>query len=460
MIDITVNSSLTNKEAIKNMKELGELKGIAIYCDAGYFEYTEDSAFTKDAIVVATDNDFCSDEGYHFVIDAESIVRCVPEDKQTKHLKDGKNTYINRALYDNKANEHSISVAMVIPKGQKYEDIERKTIKFVADYLIKKKLEPNSVMRGFDLNKFGSPLHLLEKERWRKFIALLEATYKAMKDEKKEYTDEELEKAEVTYKDKEVREFYLKNGENEKEYSRNFEPDHRDIEDIKSFQSTEAGEIKEFTTENNTTFTYSIVENIPGSSEHCTKAFDTLSGVATPNGLDVEPIYPDLIVPPGGTVTLIDTITASKQTQSNNVPLSLEDFENREQAFNIKNYKDASKKVEGKPVNNNDPFPADDKIKELESHTPKIKIDEVGFKLHDCNHPGSIIGPEVAKNFAMVQDEIITMAKRTERRIVKLENIMSTVMRNLFRTASRMQINCVYYGGQDIYGKKVLNFIF
>lgn len=145
-------------------------------------------------------------------------------------------------------------------------------------------------------------------------------------------------------------------------------------------------------------------------------------------------------------------MTASNVKPLSNV-LSLEELEKREKTFNIKDYKDAKKIVNGKPINNNDPYPVDDKIKELESHQPKLKIDEVNSKLHDCNHPGSVIGPAVAKNFAMVQDEIITLAKRTERRMVKVENILATMMRNIFRIGSRMNINCTYYGGQDVYGK-------
>lgn len=453
MINIEVNNSIVNESDINKLKDIEKIKGIVVHCRSDLFEFTEDSSYTKDAVTAAINNHFCSSKGYHFAIDSNDIVECVPDTKQTEHIIDGKNTFINRAMYNNKANESSISIIMFIPEKEKYEDVEKKTVKFIADYLIKKELEPKHVMRAFDLNKFPSPLHLLEKTKWRKFIKLIEDTYEAMKDQEKDYTDDKLEKATSTYTDKDIRKFYLDNSCDIEKYAKDFEPDHRDIEDIVNFKSDEVSETKSFTTANNTNFTYSVVENVPRSTSHCSRAFDTLTGKATPNTLEVEPVYPDLMVPPGGTITLLNSITESNPTQSNSVPLSVEEFENREKAFNIKDYVDAVKKIEGKPVNNNDPFPTDDKIKELESHMPKVKIDEVTFTLHDCNHPDSVIGPEVAKNFAMVQDEIITMAKRTERRLVKLENILSTVMRNLFRTASRMQVNCVYYGGQDVYGK-------
>lgn len=457
MIDIEITDSIASESKVKKIKDIEKIKGVTIHCRSDLFEYKEDTVFTKSAMIIASDNEFKSEKGYHFIIDDKNIMNCVPDNKQTQHIVEGKNTFINRALYNNKANEESIAILIVIPKDSKYENIERKAIKFIADYLIKNELSPDNVMRAFDLNRSSSPLHLLEKDKWRHFIKLLEDAYKAMKDNDEikvlGYKDEDLEKAKTSYTDKEVREFYLKYGQDADNYSKDFEPDHRDIEAIVQFKSNDPGDIKEFTTKQNNIFTYSVVENAPTSSSHCSRAFDTLTGKATPNNLEVEPIYPDLAVPPGGTITLLNSNTESKPTQSNSVPLSVEEFENREKAFNIKDYVDTVKKIEGKPVNNNDPFPTDDKIKELESHMPKVKIDEVAFNLHDCNHPDSIIGPAVASNFAMVQDEIITMAKRTERRLVKLENILSTVMRNLFRTASRMQINCVYYGGQDIYGK-------
>lgn len=453
MIDITVNQHLIDEDETKDLPKIEKIKGIAIHCISEHFTYEETTAYTKDALLLAIDKKFSSKNGFHYCIDAEDIVECVPDGKQANHIIGNKPTFISRVMYNDKPNESSIAIVMSIPKDQKYEDVEKKTVKFIADYLIKKELNPDCVMRTFDLDRSPSPLHLLEKEKWRGFIKLLQITYDAMKEKKDKYTDDELEKAAPTYTDSDVRKFYLENGKKAVDYSRKFEPDHRDIAAIAEAKTTSTSETKNMTTKNNTTFSYTVVENVPSSADHCNRAFDTLTAKATPSSLEVEPIYPDLAVPPGGTITILESLTKDVPIQSNNVPLSVEEFQNREQAFNVKNYMDAKKKVTGKPVNNNDPYPADDKIKELESHMPKVKIDEVDFKLHDCNHPGSIIGPEVAKNFAMVQDEIITLAKRSERRLVKLENVMATLMRNLFRTASRMQINCVYYGGQDVYGK-------
>lgn len=453
MIDISISTHRNNEE-IEKMEELKELKGIVLYCNASLFTYTEDSSYTLTAQKASFENKFCSNDGFHYVIDEKDIISCVPDNKQTNHLKNGKITYINNAMYEGKANEYSLSVLMLIPEKHIYENIEKKTIKFIANYLIEHELEPKCVMRGFDLNKIGSPLHLLEQSKWHSFIKLLEETYDAIKKDGEDYKDEDLKLAEPIYSDDKVREFYLNNGEKSTEYSQKFEPDNRNIEELLQNSNSEVTtEVNSFTTENKTTFSYAISQNPPSSGEHCDRAYDSLTAKVTPtNSLEVEPIYPDLIVPPGGSITLTNSLSKSN-TQPLSNTLSLEELEKREKTFNIKDFADAKKVAEGKPINNNDPYPIDDKIKELESHQPKIKIDEVNFKFHDCNHPGSIIGPAVAKNFAMVQDELITLAKRTERRIVKVENVLATMIRNIFRIGSRMNINCVYYGGQDVYGK-------
>lgn len=454
MIDISI-STHRDDDAIKNMKDLTELKGIVLYCDTSLFTYKDDTAYTLSALTAAFKNSFCSDKGYHFAIDAENIVSCVPDDKKTEHLQGGKNTYINKAMYDNKANEKSISVIIMLPENQSYKSIENKAIKFLSNYLIDNDLEPKCIMREFDLNMIGSPLHLLDESKWNAFIEAVEKTYEYMKEEKdEEYIDKYIEDLSPTYTDEEINKFYVKNGQNAEEYSKSFEPDNRDIEELVNFETDiSTSDVDGFVSANKTAFSYAITQNSPGSTSHCARAYDSITTKATPDkALEVEPIYPDLVVPPGGSITLTNNLTSSNIKPLSNV-LSLDELEKREKTFNINDYKDAKKIVNGKPVNNNDPYPVDIKIKELESHQPKLKIDEVNSKLHDCNHPGSIIGPAVAKNFAMVQDEIITLAKRTERRMVKVENILATMIRNIFRIGSRMNINCIYYGGQDVYGK-------
>lgn len=96
----------------------------------------------------------------------------------------------------------------------------------------------------------------------------------------------------------------------------------------------------------------------------------------------------------------------------------------------------------GKPLNNNDPYPVDLKIEELENHMPRVKQ----YKL-DANTECPV-SKDVSK-------AILSLSDYTEKRLVKLENILATVMRYVFGIGSRMFINCQYYGGQDAGSKGV-----
>ena len=93
----------------------------------------------------------------------------------------------------------------------------------------------------------------------------------------------------------------------------------------------------------------------------------------------------------------------------------------------------------GGPINAKDPFPVDNKIEELEVHDPKVKIEKLDIP---CVSNGAIAG-DVA-----VGKAVVDLAAKTEQRLVNIENNLSTVMRYLFGLSSRININCVYYGGQ------------
>lgn len=100
-----------------------------------------------------------------------------------------------------------------------------------------------------------------------------------------------------------------------------------------------------------------------------------------------------------------------------------------------------------------DPYPYDDKIIELEKHHPKVKIDEIEARLYESNHPGDPSSQPMAKNFALVYDAMLKQSSSIEKRLVKIENVLANVLRNQGRIGSRINVNCVYYGGQDSFGK-------
>ena len=443
-----------NKEYSDKAEKIKKLKGVVIHCRMDYFNKNENNEYSMDLpSKIIDDKELNSKNSVHYVMDSYNIFNTFPIDKQCNAINGGKNTYINKALYENDANKYTVSFFMNISikdTSYEYDFVEKKFIKRLAIFLVDNDLEPNNVMRCFDLNRTPSPIHLLNDEKWHKFIEMLEKTYEFIKNEKD--PDEYLTKENATYSDEGLAKFIKNHFTDYDEYAKSFSPDNRGIEELKNYKDSEIGETKTFSTKNNNSFTYTINTNIRNTNEHCERDFDTLIGNISPNSLEVEPIYPDLIVPPDDSITLVNSLTEKMQISNDNI-LSIEELEKREKIFNINDYKDAEKKIKGKPVNNNDPYPVDIKIKELENHMPKVKIDKIDFTLQDCNHPGSIIGPAVAKNFAMLEDALISISKRAESRIVRLENILSTITRNLFRTASRIQINCTYYGGQDVYSK-------
>ncbi len=117
--------------------------------------------------------------------------------------------------------------------------------------------------------------------------------------------------------------------------------------------------------------------------------------------------------------------------------LSTSNITNRQKVFNGKqSINDIKIPNAGKPLNNQDPYPIDQKIKELETHQPRVKKHSV-----EWHHE-----PELAQ-------ALLDVADYAEKRIVRLENLLATVMRYTFATANRMMINCVYFGGATQYSK-------
>lgn len=213
---------------------------------------------------------------------------------------------------------------------------------------------------------------------------------------------------------------------------------------------------KEIKTDNENTIYYTVIEGSPGGTGHCVRPAGELSMLYKPDPFKVDPIYPDLIIPPN--YTTADNSVGNK----NPIPMAAledglikeeKDFNNNDLSFDFDTLSEKSKKSKGKPINYLDPYPFDDKVYELEKHSPKVKIDEIESRLYESNHPGDPMPQPVAKNFAMINDALINQSKKVESRLVRLENTLAFVLRSLGRVGSRVNINCVYYGGQDVFGK-------
>ena len=243
-------------------------------------------------------------------------------------------------------------------------------------------------------------------------------------------------------------------------YIESFEPYDKGLEEVLNAPVTQDDRLNSLT-ETLETFTgndihYNVVETGPGSTDHCVKPADELNVLYRQVSVKCDPIYPDLIVPPNYSTSDYD-----KKTSDNTIPLEAlqsgemenENLGNKKLTYDYDVLKDKKKKSKGKPVNYNDPYPYDSKITEMEKHYPKVSIDEIESRLYSCNHPGCPIAHPMAKNFAMLSDLELAQSRKIEQRLVRLENISSVILRNLGRLGSRMNINCVYYGGQDIFGK-------
>lgn len=214
---------------------------------------------------------------------------------------------------------------------------------------------------------------------------------------------------------------------------------------------------KQEITVNNNSIHYSVTEGSPGDSGHCVKPAAELNILYKSEATKVDPIYPDLIVPPNYSPA------EHNVNQQNPIPMStledgslisdLEDFDNNQLTFDYELLNEKKKTSKGKPINYLDPYPYDDKIIELEKHYPKIKIDSIESRLYESNHPGDPLPQPVAKNFAMVYDAMLKQSSNIEARLVRIENVLSQVLRSVGRVGSRVNINCVYYGGQDTFGK-------
>lgn len=186
-----------------------------------------------------------------------------------------------------------------------------------------------------------------------------------------------------------------------------------------------------------------------------------------------EPVYPDMCVFPGGVLPdgsvdfskirkedvtikpgMIMEITTEKLKDLYGVDLSglvapKDAITERQRDTDFRKYRKRIKPFsKGMPMNIRDPFPVDAKIMEIEMHRPRVKQPKI--KLSEIkNAHGSPCAAGI-KNDLTIAAHVLEAAHRTEQRLVKLENNMATIMRHLWRLGSRISINCVYYGGQDV----------
>lgn len=454
-------------KAINNISktELKKVNGIIIDCKPQFYDKTAKWGGQDEINKLNKDT---KDYGYHYTFDQYETVELVNSKYQINPFKSNNPTYISTALYKQKPHENCISICLFIDSSHNYEITEKRFVRFLVKLLREYKLESKDVWRAFDLSKseYG-PFHILNKDVFKSYLAEIDKYLKV--------TDDKLSETEQDKKDDEInfvspykllalkeelsiqeyiKKFYEENKDKAEAYSKKFQPWDKDLDEIKNAtEDATVGDltIKEYPTGNK--LQYKISQKPPLGSCDCSKASDKLDGIQTTKETMVEPIYPDLITPPGGEIHIANGTSEAATQSSSNTPVTVEEFERRQKTFSIDNFKDVKKTTVGRPVNCEDPFPVDAQIKKLEEHFPKVKVDNIKFDYTDCNHLGSEVGAALSKNNNMIYDVITEVSKRTEQRLVKIENNLATVMRNLFRMSARVNINCVYYGGQSVYGK-------
>lgn len=467
-----INKSLNN---ISKDLKMDTVKGIVLHANPKLFNKSIDEVYN----ILNKDAKEEENRGLHYLVEGEKIYRLIPDKYISRSIAEDSPTTITKSLFGDTVNEQLISIGIVVNEVTDYAKTELTLVKLIVKLMKDNSIYPNDVWRSFDLDKTSKgPFHILSKGIFEKYIKELvkyvpNPDYNSNQvpediDEDTEYSkkenteecvidsisspySEDASKAKLTVTQY-VTKLYHDNLSVIDAYVSRFQPWDKDRKDARVITTLE-GETQTKETIHGNTLLYKITEEAAINTDHCVQAVDFLEGIYTPAETMVEPIYPDLITPPGDNIHIADGFSETAVQSDSNTPLTAEELEKRQKIFDFSQFSNMKKETKGRPVNVEDPFPVDDQIKKLEEHYPKVKVDKITFNFKDTNHPNSEIGNAMAKNYSMCYDMVTEIAKRTEQRLVKLENNLSTVMRNLFRISSRVNINCVYYGGQSVYGK-------
>lgn len=327
----------------------------------------------------------------HFVIDRTSVVQYDYLDssvfvEETTFTDKAIDLLVNASVAGDSPAFHTLVIEICLNMDD-YNPIELNVIKFIAQFLKTHSLTTDNVWRREDIitDISNNNPQYTSKANWDAFIATLKLALDELK--KPEPNLDSIPATNATY-------------------SYPLPPFDQDSRSITSLSIIDI-----------TTLAVEDYE-ITSQGDIFTKKDKFTWQITSTGGTTVfEPVYPDLTVPPRSTTKLYN-----------------------EQVKDIRKMRNKKKPILGKPVNNQDPYPIDDKITELELHYPIVNIDDTVLN-------------EIRSSTDSMAAYMVSMSQRAEKRIVQLENTMATMMRYMFRMGSRVNINCVYYGGQSVYGK-------
>lgn len=338
------------------------------------------------------------------------------------------------------AGDHIVLVK-ILNNRSNYGEIENNLIKFLGDYLIYHELTTSSLWRLTDLVSSGREFPVYYNNL-SDFNLLINSVNKYMQDALSGYNNIEVSLTNLPRRDADGNIIIMP-----------FEKDTRDITSTTFFMNTDTQTIEE---------DYSST-TINGHILYSSKFEDGANYTSDKNILSnnmYERIYPDLVVAPRGATSLYNRGIVSVKDIINildqkdeaslvaNAPKEIDGVKAEDTISTVKAFGESEDAVEGydynkqKPIigkipNLFDPYPVDDKIAQLEKHFPLITL--------EYDNANSI-----SENMLLY---MINRFGHVEQRMVALENIVSTQMRVLNRLGARVQINCVYYGGQSCHDK-------
>lgn len=442
--------NITSYALPKVSNKRNNLKGIVIYsfngpkeADTGYTLYN----------FFRNNNEYKSDyySGYHYAIDEDNIINFAKDDIYLDHLSNETMTSISLSLYEAEDNQETMSLCIYLRDDHDLLKTEKYSIIYTAKLLMNHKLSTDCLWREIDLNNQKTSVLYSDNKKWELFIKEVNKVidyYGSHKDlteleiisnlysiigvhsSSKQIIDyiegfDKLDKSKFTPWNRNIEAASKEFTQEELDFIVNKKPERADQSNSKL---------------NNEMFETTTIGNLGSSSSKV--------NLNSPE-LMVEPMYPDTTVPPSMTS---GGFNDGQDSASQNISgvVSLEEYEKRQKIFNPKEYldekgntkKEAIKEDRGRPVNNNDPYPVDEKIFEIQEHYPKVAIDSINIDSMD--------------SFAtdkMIIDSMMDQSKRVETRLVRLENVFSMLLRYVYRLAARVPINCVYYGGQNIFNK-------
>lgn len=305
---------------------------------------------------------------------------------------------VTSTLKDEKnAGDHIIHICMLYRSDIHFVEVEKQLIQFLGEYLFYFEMETKSLYRLQDLMDNVGCVYYSNESDFRKLISSVDNALLQFKNDSKQI---DIISTGLPQYDQYGHPIV-----------RPFTSDTRDITDLSCYYTSSQKSI------NQDFDSYTVGSNIEMRSKFEDGIGAFTETVQMTYGY-YEPVYPDLTVPPRNSTFLYNKgLMEPKEI--------------------LKQMDQPHKPIIGKMPNAFDPYPFDDKIAQLEMHAPIVTLEY--------------------ENASDINSNMLSFINNrfgnAEKRLVRIENLTATLMRYVARLSSRININCVYYGGQNVFGK-------